>query len=171
MRPFRLARTLAAIATALLAAACSPPTIRPSAVTDPQVTCPGTSSIWALEVLDRRAEREASEKVVALLRDALTKSFPGCSWKPAGSPGVPSISIEIHRFAAPFEEAMWNGVAEWTVLARSPEGRTLTEFQADADVARPNYRGSNNEKEALQQVFDEALRKTVGGLRAVPLSP
>jgi hypothetical protein len=168
----RIFRGLAPLAVlCALAAACGPPTIRPTASPDPQVACPGSSSVWALEILDRRAEREASEKTVALLRDALVRSFPGCTWKEPGAPGVPSISIEIHRFAAPFEEATWNGVAEWSVVARNPEGKTLTEFEAQSDVARPNYRGSNNEKAALQEVFDASVKKTLAGLRAVPLSP
>ena len=170
----RLLRGLAGIALALAvfgSAACGPPTIPPVANPDPETACPGGSSAWSLEVLDRRAEREASEKVVATLRDSIMKSFPGCTWKEAGAAGVPSISIEIVRFAAPFDEATWNGVAEWTVLARTADGRTLTEFEAESDVARPNYRGSNNEKEALRQVFGEALSRTLAGLRSVPPSP
>jgi len=158
-------------ALALAAISCGPPTIKPVSNPDPGTACPGGSSVWSLEVLDRRAEREASEKVVALLRDSIVKSFPGCTWKEAGAAGVPSISIEIVRFAAPFDQATWNGAADWTVLARTADGRTLTEFEAEYEVERPNYRGSNNEKEALQEVYGEALKKTLAGLRAVPPSP
>lgn len=148
-------------------AACGPPTLRPAASPDPEIACPGRWTSWSLEVLDRRAEREGSEKLVVLLSDSIRKSFPGCTWSGPGPAGLPSVSIEIHRFAAPFRDGMWEGVAEWSVLARDPEGRTLIEFDAERDVARPNYRGSNNEKEALQEVFGEALRRTLAGLRSI----
>ena len=171
-RLFRRALALGVFAASAIAVlSCGPPTIKPVSNPDPETACPGGSSVWALEVLDHRAEREGSEKLVALLRDSITKSFPGCTWKEAGAAGVPSVSIEIVRFAAPFDEATWNAAAEWTVLARTAEGRTLTEFQAESEVERPNYRGSNNEKEALQQVYGEALKRTLAGLRAVPPSP
>ncbi len=81
--------------------------------------------------------------------------------------GQPSILIEVHRFSAPMEDDSWNGAAEWGVLARDAGGRTLVEFEAQADVARPNYRGVDNEKAALQQVFNEALTKTLEALRSV----
>ena len=157
----------AGLLLASLSTACGPPTLKPTASPDPQVACPGGWTSWSLEVLDRRAEREASEKVVALLTDSIEKSFPGCSWKGPGSAGLPAVSVEIYRFAAPFEDGTWNGVAEWSVRATDPDGRTLTSFEAESDVARPNYRGSNNEKEALQQVFREALTQTLTGLRSV----
>jgi hypothetical protein len=134
---------------------------------DPEVACPGGWTSWSLEVLDRRADREGSEKLVTLLSDSVTKSFPGCAWSGPGGTARPSVSIEVNRFAAPFAEETWNGVADWTVLVRDEEGRTLTEFEAESDVERPNYRSSNNEKEALQEVFNEALRRTVAGLRSV----
>jgi len=151
-----------------LSAACGPPTLKPQAMAEPDVACPGGWTAWSLEVLDRRAEREASAKVVTLVSDSLTKSFPGCAWNAAATAPRPSILIEINRFAAPFEDQTWNGVADWSVLVRDPGGRTLAEFEAQADVARPNYRDSNNEKEALEEVFHEALRKTVTALRSLP---
>jgi hypothetical protein len=149
-----------------LSTSCGPPALQPIAARDPEAACPGSWTAWSLEILDRRAEREASERLVALLRDSITRSFPGCTWSEPGA-GRPSISIEVHRFAAPFQDGTWNAAAEWTVSVRDPGGRTLSEFEAESDVERPNYRGSNNEKEALQQVFDEAFKRTVAGLRSV----
>ncbi|MGE5278774.1 MAG: hypothetical protein ACM3SU_17425 [Acidobacteriota bacterium] len=157
----------AGLLLAFLSIACGPPTLKPTAAPDPQMACPGRWTSWSLEVLDRRAEREASEKVIALLADSIQKSFPGCSWKAAGSAALPAVSIEIYRFAAPFEDGTWNGVADWSVRAMDPEGRTLVSFEAQSDVERPNYQGSNNEKEALQQVFAEALKQTLAVLRSV----
>ena len=55
---------------------------------------------------------------------------------------------------------------EWTRVER--DGRTLTEFQAESDVQRPNYRGVDNEKAAIQQAITEAMQRTLAGLRAVP---
>ena len=50
----------------------------------------------------------------------------------------------------------------------TPAGRTLTEFEANEEVSRPNYRGSDNEKESLTRGLPKALERTVKGLRAVP---
>ncbi|HEY7112835.1 MAG TPA: hypothetical protein VIA45_07880 [Thermoanaerobaculia bacterium] len=167
--PFRF--TLAfGCALALATAACGPPTIKPTSSADPQAPCVGGSMSWSIEVLDRRAEREASDKVVALVKDSVTGSFPGCKWSAPGAPETPSILIEINRFSAPFQDGTWNGAADFSVLVRNASGQTLSEFEAEDDVERPNYMGSNNEKEALQEVFAEALRKTLAGLRAVPPS-
>jgi hypothetical protein len=156
------------LAAALFFPACGPPSVRSTAAPDPTVTCPGSWKSWSLEILDRRANREGSEKLLAALDDAIRKSFPGCEWAGPGVEGRPTVTIEIHRFAAPFVEGMWSGVADWSVWVRDPEGRTLTEFEASSDTERPNYYGSNNEKEALQAVFGEALDKTAAGLRSVP---
>jgi hypothetical protein len=151
----------------LVAFSCGPPTLPPVYEPDPGIACPGRWTAWSLEILDRRADREGSEKLVALLGDSVRKSFPGCTWSEAGTADRPVISIEIHRFAAPFHDEMFNAAAEWTVSVRGPGGQTLTEFEAEATVERPNYRGSNNEKEALRQVFGDAFRRTVAGLRSV----
>ena len=58
-------------------------------------------------------------------------------------------------------------MADWTVLVRDASGRTLAEFQADSRASRPNYRGSNNELESLRMVFEEAVTRTLTGLRNV----
>jgi hypothetical protein len=159
-----------AAAALVLAASCGPPKIQPVGANDPEAGCPGGKTTWSLEVLDRRAdrEREASERVVALVRDSITKSLPACTFSAPGTEGVPSISIEINRFSAPFEEGAWEGRADFNVLARNAAGGTLTDFDATSEVSRPNYQGSNNEKEALKQVLAEALKKTLAGLSAVP---
>lgn len=162
VRPFSIGLLLAAVT-----ATCGPPTLRPTAATDPTVGCPGGVPSWSLEILDQRADREGSEKMVSLLRSSITKSFPGCAWSNTATAGQPSILIEVHRFSAPMEDYTWNGAAEWGVLARDASGQTLVEFEAQADVARPNYRGVDNEKAALQQVFNEALDKTLQALRSV----
>ena len=102
---------------------------------------------------------------MGLLRESLTRSFPGCQWASPTRRDAPTITIEIHRFAADFDGTIYDAAAEWTVSARDPTGRTLTEFQADASVSRPNYRGSDNEKEALRETFEKAVNRTLAGLR------
>jgi len=160
-------RLRAWLSVATLAAACGPPTLQPRASPDPTQACPGGQTAWSLEIHDQRADREGTEKLVALLRDSITRSFPGCSWSAASAENRPSILIEIHRFSAPFRDETWNGAAEWGILVRDAGDRTLLEFEATAAVERPNYRNSNNEKEALQEVFNDALMKTLAALRSV----
>jgi hypothetical protein len=158
---------LLALSLALAASSCGPPTLRPVSRADPEVACPSRWTSWSLEVFDHRADREGSEKLATLVRETIVKSFPGCDWKEGTSDDRPTLSIEIHRFSAPLQEGLWVAAAEWSVWARDPAGRTLTEFEAQADLDRPNYAGVNNEKEALQQVFDEAMQRTLAGLRSV----
>jgi len=105
--------------------------------------------------------------MVSLVRDSLVRSFPGCRWEPAAGGDAGRIMIEIHRFAASPEGNSWDAAAEWTVLATDSQGRTLTEFEAREEVSRPNYRGSNNAREALREAFDRAMRRTLAGLRTV----
>jgi hypothetical protein len=151
-----------------LALSCSTTAgFKPVTAQDSDVPCPGGSLIWNLEIQDQRAERLESERLVGLLRDSLSHSFPGCQWTTSARRDAPTIAIEIHSFAAPFDGAIYDAAAEWTVSARDASGRTLTEFQADARVSRPNYRGSNNEKEALRAAFEQAVNRTLAGLRTV----
>jgi hypothetical protein len=152
-----------------LSTACGPATVRPATYADPEVTCPGGRTAWRLEILDRRADREGSEKAVAAIRDGIQKSFPGCTWTAAPVPGADAVVIEIHRFRSRLEEGTsWEAAVEWTVRAEDAAGRTLTEFQANEEVSRPNYRGSDNEKESLTQAYQKALERTIKGLRALP---
>ena len=161
------------VVTLLLAAsgaACGPPTVKPVAAPDAEVACPGGGRQWSLEVLDRRAERENSEKLESLLRDSITKSFPGCEWARGEGAAGSKVTIEVHRFGVRQESgygSSWEAAADWSVLARDASGRTLTEFESNAEISRPNYRGLDNEKEALNQAFRQALDRTLAGLRAV----
>jgi hypothetical protein len=153
---------------AALGVACGPATVRPTSYADPDVTCPAGRSAWSIEIKDERAEPQGSEKMVAAIRDGIQKSFPGCRWSTA--PGADTITIEIHRFASTldYQYASWEAAVEWTVRATDAGGRTLTEFQADETLSRPNYRGSDNEKESLTEVYQKALSRTVKGLQALP---
>ena len=138
----------------------------PVVLSDRETPCPAGARQWRLEVLDRRVDRESSERLAALLRDSITRSFPGCDWSAAA--GAPTVTLEVHRYTVRQEsDGSWDAAAEWTVLARDPNGRALSEFQAESEISRPNYRGSNNEKEALSQAFREAMERTLAGLRAV----
>jgi hypothetical protein len=160
------ARSLAGVVAVLLVAAgCGSTGLTPVTYPDPAVPCPGALRSWKLEVLDRRARREGSEGVQALLGNSIRQSFPGCEWDGAGEAG--RVQIEVHRFAAAADGNSWEAAADWSVVVSDPSGRTLTEFEASEEVSRPNYRGSNNEKEALREAFDRAMRKTLAGLRSV----
>lgn len=153
------------VALALFASGCGSTGLTPVTYPDPSVACPGGLSGWKLEVLDRRVRRETTEGVQALVSESIRKSFPGCRWD-AGE-GAGRVLIEIHRFAASQDGNSWEAAANWSVVASDPSGRTLTEFEANEEVSRPNYRGSNNQKEALREAFDRAMRRTLAGLRAV----
>jgi len=159
----------AAAGAAILAGACGPPAVRPATYADPSVSCPGGRAAWNLDVVDQRADREGSEKMVAAVRDGVRKSFPGCRWTPGPGKGAETVTIEIHRFASHLEEGTsWEAAVEWTVRAENAEGRALTEFQANEEVSRPNYRGSDNEKESLTEAYQKALQRTIKGLGALP---
>jgi hypothetical protein len=154
---------------AALSTACGPATVRPASYADPDVACPAGRSAWTLAIRDERAEPNGSEKVVAAIRDGIQKSFPGCRWSDAGG-GADTITIEVHRFVSRLDDdyTSWEAAVEWTVRAQDAGGRTLTEFQADEVLARPNYRGDDNEKESLTEAYQKALARTVKGLQALP---
>lgn len=158
-----------AVLLVLFATACGTATegLAPLAYPDPSGVCPAGKTGWKLEVLDRRAERSNSEDVVALIGESVRRSFPGCRWDGEGDAGAGVIRVEVHRFGTTAAENTWDAAAEWTVTASDPAGATLTEFEADEEVSRPNYRGSNNARESLKEVFDRALRRTLAGLRVV----
>jgi hypothetical protein len=141
--------------------------LKPITSQDSEVPCPGGSLIWNLAIQDQRAERLDSERVVGLVRESLSHSFPGCQWVSSARRDAPTIAIEIHSFAADFDGSIYDAVVEWTVSARDGSGRTLTEFQSEGRVSRPNYRGSNNEREALREAFEQAINRTLAGLRTV----
>jgi len=153
----------------LLTAACASSTegIAPVSYTDPSGICPVGRTGWKLEVLDRRAERKTSEDVVALIGESIRRSFPGCRWDTEAGADAGVVRIEVHRFATDPVENTWDAAAEWTITASDAAGAILTEFEASEETSRPNYRGSNNAKESLREVFDRALRRTLTGLRVV----
>ncbi|MEP6767400.1 MAG: hypothetical protein ABJC61_01935 [Acidobacteriota bacterium] len=155
---------LAACLASLITLGCSV-TVAPVVAPDPQVACPGGVTAWRLEVADQRAERSDSPKVVSAIRESLVRSLPGCRW--VAQPGAPLIGIEVHRFSVK-QDDNWEAAIEWGVIARDAGGRTLTEFQAESLISRPNYRGVDNEKAALQEALDQAMRRTLTGLRSVP---
>lgn len=159
MRPSAVAACLATVLTL----GCSV-TVAPVVAPDPQVACPGGVTAWRLEIADQRAERSDSPKVIAAIRQSLVRSLPGCQWVTAGAP---LIGIEVHRFSVR-QDDNWEAAIEWSVIARDGGGRTLTEFQAESLISRPNYRGVDNEKAALQEALDQAMRRTLTGLRSVP---
>lgn len=157
-----------ALLAALAATACgSAGGLSPVAYPDPAAPCPAGRTGWKLEVLDRRATRERSEAVVSLIGDSIRRSFPGCKWDSDAGPEAGVLQIEVHRFATKLAENAWDAAAEWTVTASDAAGATLTQFDANEEATRPDYRGLNNEKESLREVFDRALRRTLAGLRVV----
>lgn len=157
---------------ALLTTACGGSTagLTPASYPDPSVACPGGRPGWKLEVQDRRADRDSSEGVVALLTDSIRRSFTGCRWDAAAPPDSGRVLIEVHRFSTIPEGNTWEAAAEWTIVASDASGRTLTEFEAREEVSRPNYRGSNNAQESLRQAFDRAIRRTLTGLRVLTVA-
>ena len=154
---------------AALSAACGPATVRPASYSDPATPCPGGQARWNLEILDRRAEREGADKMTTAIRNGIQSSFTGCEWSASPQAGDGTITIEVHRFASVRDAEAWEAAADWTVRATNAGGRTLTEFEANEEVSRLNYRSSDNEKESLTQAFQAALERTVKGLRALPL--
>jgi hypothetical protein len=156
------------LALAALSAACGPATVRPSSYSDPMTPCPGGQSQWNLEILDQRAERDGAEKMIAAIRNGVQQSFTGCRWTTSPDPNAGTISIEVHRFASVRDVEAWEAAADWSVRATNAGGRTLTEFEANEEVSRLNYRGSDNEKESLTQAFQAALQRTIKGLRVLP---
>lgn len=156
---------------AVLTTACgSTAGLTPVSYPDPSVACPGGQPGWKLDVEDRRASRDGSEGVVALIVESVRRSFPGCRWDDAAPADSGRVLIEVHRFSAIPEGNTWEAAAEWTTVASDVSGRTLTEFEAREEVSRPNYRGSNNAKEALRQAFDRAIRRTLTGLRVLTVA-
>lgn len=168
-------RGLALVVLAVLASSCSATAgLKSVNQRDPEVACPGGRLFWNLQISDQRAEPTDSARILGLVRNSLAHSLPGCQWSGAGEAArrdAATIAIEIHRFAVDFDGSIFDATVEWNVSARTPSGQALTEFLADATVSRPNYRGSNNEQEALQSAFEEAMTKTLTGLRNVPPAP
>ena len=163
-RGMRRNRFLFPFLAAVLATGCSV-TVAPVVAPDSQIACPGGLTAWRLEIADQRADRSDSAKVVTAIRESLVRSLPGCRW--VSEPGAPLIGIEVHRFSVR-QDGNWEAFVEWSVVARDAGGRTLTDFQSESQISRPNYRGVDNEKAALQEALAQAMRRTLSGLRSVP---
>ena len=160
---------LATLLAAGLCAGCGPVTVRPSSYTDPDVACPGGRVTWGIQIQDQRAERQAEERMSGSVRDAIQKSFPGCRWG-ISDPEAGTIAIEVHRFASRLDAGFWEAAVEWTVTARDVSGHTITEFEVNEEVTRPNYQGSDNEKESLSEAFGKAIERTSKGLSAMSIT-
>ena len=167
---WRAVGTLLILVTLSLAVACGPASVRSVSFPNPDVSCPGGRLTWRLDVEDQRAVREAEARTVASVRDAIQKSFPGCRWSASPDADAGTITIEIHRFASVRDAGSWEAAVEWTVSARDAGGRILTQFEANEEVSRPNYQGSDNEKESLSEAFRRALERTARGLSAMSAS-
>lgn len=144
--------------------------LQPVSYPDPTVACPAGRPGWKLDVQDRRARREGSDDVVTLVGESIRRSFPGCRWDTAAPADSGRVLVEIHRFSTIQDGNAWEAAAEWTVVASDPSGQTLTEFEAREEVSRPNYRGSNNARESLRLAFDQAIRRTLTGLRVLSIA-
>jgi hypothetical protein len=171
MRGRALLSLVTLVALAALTAACgSTAGLRPVSYPDPTVACPAGRPGCKLDVQDRRARREGSDDVVTLVGESIRRSFPGCRWDAAAPADSGRLLVEIHRFTTIQEGNSWEAAAEWTIVASDASGRTLTEFDAREEVSRPNYRGSNNARESLRLAFDQAIRRTLAGLRALSVA-
>ena len=165
------AAALRLVVLAVVTTACgSTAGITPVSYPDPTVACPAGRPGWKLDVQDRRARRDGSDDVVALVGESIRRSFPGCRWDAAAPGDSGRVLVEIHRFGTIQEGNSWEAAAEWTVVASDASGRTLTEFDAREEVSRPNYRGSNNARESLRLAFDQAIRRTLTGLRVLTVA-
>ena len=165
----RLPTACCLLLTALSCGPTGPGGLKPITAPDAEVPCPGGRTTWKLEVLDRRVERRESDKVTALVANSIRRSFPACRWDTAPA-DAPTITIELNTFSSTYSysERMWDAAAVWTVSARDASGRSLREFECEATASRPNYRSSNNEELILNQVFEEALKRALAGLRTIP---
>ncbi|HEY6928190.1 MAG TPA: hypothetical protein VJA66_00810 [Thermoanaerobaculia bacterium] len=153
----------------LLAVGCGTSTsgVKPVSSPDPQAPCVGGRVTWNLRIADQRAEQPDTPRVVALIRDSLSHSLPACRWSDMAQAENGTITIEVHRFGTTTDGAVWEASAEWDVWVRNPGGQTLTEFEAIGEASRPNYRGENSERVAMQHALEEAMGKTLAGLRAL----
>jgi hypothetical protein len=152
-----------------LCAGCGPATVRPVSFPDPDVACPGGRLTWGIQIEDQRAKRDAEDRMRVAVRDGIQKSFPGCRWGTTDA-DAGTIAIEVHRFASHLDAGFWEAAVEWTVTARDVSGHTITEFEVNEEVTRPNYQGSDNEKESLSEAFGKAIERTSKGLSAMSIS-
>ena len=154
----------ATLVCAALTAGCGPAPIQPVSFPDPDVSCPAGLISWKLQILDNRAEPEASEKMVGRIREGVQGSFPGCKWV-RDAEDVPTITITVFRLGVSEHNRYQDAAAEWSVSATNPNGSTLTEFDANEQESRPAYSGADTE--ALNEAYRKALQRTIKGLAAM----
>ena len=145
-------------------AACGPAPIQPISFPDPDVSCPAGLISWKLDVVDSRAEPEASEKMIGRIREGVQGSFAGCKWV-RDATDVPTITITVYRLGVSEYNRYQEAAAEWHVSATNPSGSTLTEFDANEEESRPAYSGAD--AEALNEAYRKALQRTIKGLAAM----
>lgn len=152
----------------LLATACASGTagVKPISSPDPGTPCVGGRVAWNLQISDQRGDRPDAPQLIALIRDSLSRSLPACRWTDAQA-DTGTITIELHRFRATSDGAVYDAFAEWGVWVRDARGGTLTEFEATGEASRPHYRSENSERVALQHALEQAMAKTLAGLRAL----
>jgi hypothetical protein len=153
----------------LLAAACASSTagVKPISSPDPGTPCFGGRVAWNLQISDQRGDRPDAPQLIALIRDSLSRSLPACKWTDAAQADTGTITIEVHRFRTTSDGAVWDAFAEWGVWVRDARGGTLTDFEATGEASRPSYRGENSERVALQHALEQAMAKTLAGLRVL----
>jgi hypothetical protein len=161
----RLAVRVAPLGVLLAALAACSVHMAPVVAADPTAPCPGGSAEWRLEITDQRADKKSVSDAATPIRDSIVRSLPGCRWT---NEGAPTITIEVHTLKVALED-YWEAAVEWDVIVRDRQGRTVTQFEADSRVSRPNYRGVDNEKAAVQQALNEAMQRTLAGLRSVSI--
>lgn len=161
--------TIGALVALFAAWGCGPATVRPVSFPDPDVSCPAGRVSWGLEIQDQRVAHQAEAKMTASVKDAIQKSFPGCRWGSADADSG-TIAIEVHRFGSHLDAGYWEAAVEWTVTARDAAGHVLTQFEVNEEVTRPNYQGSDNEKESLSEAFGKGVARTAKGLTAMSVS-
>lgn len=152
-----------------LASSCGPASVRPVSFPDPDVACPAGHLTWGLQIQDQRVKHEAEPRMIAAVKDAVQKSFPGCRWD-ATDADAGTIAIEVHRFGSHLDSGYWEAAVEWSVSARNARGSVLTEFEVNEEVTRPNYQGSDNEKESLSEAFRKGIERTTKGLTSLSTS-
>lgn len=143
--------------------------IKPVVSHDSETRCPAGRITWNLQILDQRASLEDSAHVIGVVRESLSRSLPDCRWTATAQPDAGTITIEIHRFGTTSDSGAWDAAVEWGTWVRDASGRTLTEFESIGEESRPNYRGEDSERIALQRALEKALNITLNGLRS--LSP
>ena len=155
------------------AVSCAPATsgLKPVGASEAETACPGGRRAWNLAITDLRASARTATGFSPSSAIRSRSRFRAASGRARLDPATPTIAIEIHRLGADFDGSMYDAAAEWSVVASTASGQALTQFEADATVSRPNYAGSNNEREALRGAFEKALSRTAVGLRNLPEVP